>query len=175
MTHTDDHSTPDRDADVEAQAKVAELVGEARVALVTTIAADGSLLSRPLAVLDSEEGFNGELWFFTPDPSPKTEQVREHHQVNVGIQIDDAYCSISGTAEVSRDQAKIDQLWNRHAAAWFTDGRDDPAVALLHVRATSAQYWTVDSPKLVAMAKYAKAIVTGDTPDIGESRSVELG
>ena len=164
----------DHDADTEAQAKVAELVGKARVALVTTTTADGSLTSRPLAVLASEDDFNGELFFFTPDPSPKTEQVRDHHQVNVGIQVDDSYCSISGTAEITRDQAKIDELWNVHAAAGFDQGRDDPAVALLHVRATSAQYWTVDSPKLVAAAKYAKALVTGEQPDIGENRTVEL-
>ncbi|MBA3529851.1 MAG: pyridoxamine 5'-phosphate oxidase family protein [Propionibacteriaceae bacterium] len=152
--------------------KVSKLIEGARIALVTTVGPEGQLFSRPLAMPDRE--FDGELWFFTQDPSSKTEQVAANDQVNVALQVDNGYVSIAGTATVSRDQAMIDELWNRHAAAWFEEGREDPAVALLRVKADSAEYWTVDSPKLVAAIKYAKAIVTGGQPDVGDNVSVNL-
>jgi general stress protein 26 len=110
----------------------------------------------------------------TPDPSSKTEEVRVNDQVNVAMQIGNDFLSIAGTASVSRDQTMIDELWNRYAEAWFEGGRDDPAVALLCVHADSAEYWKMDDPKPVALIKYAKAIVTGQQPDLGENRAVDL-
>lgn len=39
--------------------------------------------------------------------------------------------------------------------ACFEDGRDDPAVALIQVYVESAELQSTDSPKIIAMAKYA--------------------
>jgi general stress protein 26 len=152
--------------------RVGELIAKARFAFVTTIGEDGRLLSRPLAVLDRE--FDGDIYFFTMAPSPKTEQIAADSHVNVSLQSGDDYLSIAGTASVTRDQALIDELWNAHAAAWFEQGREDPSVALLKVHAESAEYWTMDSPKPVALLKYAKAIITGEQPDVATNRSLEL-
>lgn len=156
----------------EDQQKVADLVEKAKVALVTTIAEDGSLVSRPLAVQQRE--FDGDLWFFTQDPSPKTDQVRAHEQVNVAVEAGNGWLSLSGTASVTKDAAKIEELWNTGAEAWFDEGRDDPAVALLKVHADTAEYWTANSPKVVVLAKYAKAAMTGGHPDIGDNAVVDL-
>ena len=153
-------------------AQLADLISDAKTALVTTVGPDGRLVSRPLAVLDRP--FDGDLWFLTPDPSAKTEQVRTNDQVNVAMQIGNDYLSIAGTGSVSRDQTMIDELWNRYAEAWFEGGREDPAVALLRVHAESAEYWKMDDPKPVALIKYAKALVTGQQPDVGENRTVDL-
>jgi general stress protein 26 len=153
--------------------KIAALVDKARVAHVTTVTTDGRLVSRPLAVTDRP--FDGDLYFFTADPSSKTDQVRANDQVNVALQVgSDGFLSIAGTAEVSRDQQIIDELWNRYAEAWFENGRSDPAVALLRVHADSAEYWTIEDPKAVVLLKYAKAMVTREQPDIAENRSVNL-
>ena len=152
--------------------QVGELISKARFAFVTTSAPDGRLLSRPLAVL--ERDFDGDLYFFTMDPSSKTDQVAADNNVNVSMQCGDDYLSIAGTATVTRDQALIDELWNPHAEAWFEQGREDPSVALLKVHADSAEYWTMDSPKPVALIKYAKAMITGEQPDVASNRSVDL-
>ncbi len=152
--------------------RVGELIAKARFAFVTSSATDGRLLSRPLAIQERE--FDGDLYFFTMAPSAKTEQVAADSHVNVSLQSGDDYLSIAGTASVTRDQAMIDELWNAHAAAWFEQGREDPSVALLKVHAESAEYWTMDSPKPVALLKYAKAIITGEQPDVATNRSVEL-
>lgn len=151
---------------------IATIVQKAKVAMVTTVAEDGSLVSRPLAMQDRV--FDGELWFFTEDPSPKTGQVQADPHVNVAVESGNDYVSLSGTATVSRDRTMIEGLWNRHAEAWFENGIDDPMVALLHVKVDSAEYWTFDSPKVVAVAKYAAALVTGNQPDVGENETVEI-
>jgi len=41
------------------------------VAMLTTVASDGSLRSRPMVTPDAD--FDGELWFFTRYNSPKSE------------------------------------------------------------------------------------------------------
>lgn len=159
--------------DEEARSKVAELVEAAKIASVTTVTPDGRLVSRPLAVQHGGP-FDGDLWFFTADPSNKTAQVEANAQVNVAFQADNGYVSISGTATVSHDQAMIDELWNRGAEAWFEGGQDDPNVALLQVRAESAEYWTMDRPMAVTLLKYAKAKLTGERPDVGDNEAVDL-
>ena len=153
--------------------KIAALVEKARVAHVTTLTEDGRLVSRPLAVLDRP--FDGDLYFFTQDPSSKTDQVRDNDQVNLAMQVgNDGFLSIAGSATISRDQAIIDELWNKYAEAWFEQGREDPTVALLKVQADSAEYWTVDDPKALVLLKYAKAIVKGEQPDIADNAAVDL-
>ncbi|CAA9292612.1 MAG: hypothetical protein AVDCRST_MAG48-656 [uncultured Friedmanniella sp.] len=162
----------EQDSTGEQQAKVAELVAKSRIALVTTVAESGKLVSRPLAV--QHRAFDGELWFFTQEPSHKTEQVARNPQVNVAFSSGDGWVSVSGTASVTKDQSTIDAFWNSHAEAWFDGGRHDPAVALLKVEADSAEYWSVEDPKLVTAVKYAKARLTGQQPDLGENHAVEL-
>jgi general stress protein 26 len=152
--------------------KVTKLIEAARIALVTTVSEEGQLVSRPLAM--QERAFDGILYFFTQDPSPKTEQVAKHDQVNVALQVDNGWVSIAGTATVSKDRAIIDELWSAHAEAWFENGKDDDTVALLRVQADTAEYWTMESPKVVSAIKYAKAILTGSRPDVGDNATIEL-
>ena len=153
-------------------AKVAELASKARTALLTTVDADGRLVSRPLGMQDRE--FDGDLWFFTQDPSPKVDDIVGNQNVNVAFESSDGWVSIAGSAEISRDPAMIDELWNKYAEAWFEGGRQDPTVALVKVTAHSAEYWAIDEPKPVQLLKVAKALVTGDTPDVGESHTVQF-
>ena len=73
---------------VEEIEQVSKLIEGAKIAVVTTVSEDGQLVSRPLAMQQRE--FDGTLWFFTQDPSPKTDQVAANDQVNVGLQVDEA-------------------------------------------------------------------------------------
>jgi general stress protein 26 len=152
--------------------RLSALIDKARIGIITTINADGHLVSRPMAVQQRE--FDGDLWFFTEDPSHKTAEVRAHPQVNVALQSGKGWVSLSGEAQVVQDPAKIDELWDTGAEAWFTEGRNDPKVALLQVVAHTAEYWASDEPKPVVLFKYAKAAVTGGRPNVGEARTVEL-
>ena len=152
--------------------KIAELAKKARVAVLTTIDSSGQLVSRPLAMQDTE--FTGELWFFTQDPSPKVDDITAHDSVNVSFESGNGWVSIAGTASISHDQAKIDELWNKYAEAWFEKGREDPTIALIRVDATTAEFWSADEPRGVTLLRMVGALVTGGTPDVPDSTTVEL-
>ncbi|MBN9240454.1 MAG: hypothetical protein BGO97_12130 [Micrococcales bacterium 70-64] len=149
-----------------------DIIKATRFATVTTRTRDGDLVSRPLAVLPHD--FDGTVWFFTQDPSPKTDDIAGDPHVNVAYADGASVVSLSGTARVDRDQARIDQFWNPWAEAWFEGGRQDPSVALLRVDATSAEFWHIDKPAVVRGFEVVKALITKSAPDVGESRTVEL-
>jgi general stress protein 26 len=152
--------------------RIGTLIHKARTALLTTVDEHGRLVSRPMVAQERE--FDGDLWFFTEDPSHKTAEVRANPEVNVALESGKGWLSLSGRAEVVRDPARIDELWSASAQAWFEHGREDPAVALLKVTAHSAEYWTSDEPRPVVLLKYARAAARGGHPHVGSSRTVDL-
>ena len=87
------------------QAKVAELIKDARIAMLTTVSADGSLVSRPMGVQDVD--FDGDLWFFAEEGSHKVHEVEGGSPANAAFADSTAWVSVSGRAEVVRDRAKI--------------------------------------------------------------------
>jgi general stress protein 26 len=153
-------------------ATIADLIKASKVALLTTQTAGGDLHSRPLATQEAE--FDGDLWFFTRDPSPKIADIRAHPSVNVAYDTGKGYLSIAGIAELVHDRERVDALWTPAMEAWFPAGKDDPEVALLLVHANSAEFWASHEPGIVTAFKIARAAVTHRQPDVGENRSVEL-
>jgi len=161
-----------RHATEEDHETIKRIVKAAKIGLLTTVSDAGHLHSRPLAAQDVE--FDGDLWFFTQDPSDKVRDIAGNPQVNVAFDSGKGYLSIAGAAEVVHDRAKIDEYWSQMVAAWFPDGKDDPTVALIKVHAESAEYWSQDDPGVVAAFKIVKTALTGGQPDVGTNRSVEL-
>ena len=154
--------------------KVAELIKDIRFAMLTTVARDGQLRSRPMTMLEQE--FDGDLWFFVGASSPQVAEMRADDQVNLSFANpdDNAYVSISGTAQITRDRAKIEELWKPVYKAWFPDGKDDADLAVLKVTTTQAEYWDSPNGKIVQAIGFAKALVTGERPNVGESEKVSL-
>lgn len=148
--------------DTAATQKVAELVDDARIGMLTTMTASGQHVSRPMALQEAE--FDGDLWFFTYDDADKVAQVRAHPEVNVGFQGENAWTSVSGTAEVLHDRARAERLWSAPLEVWFPDGLDTPGLALLKVHAHTAEYWESSSSRVKKVLGGVRAAVTGD-PD----------
>ena len=140
---------------------LAKLIKGVRVAMLTTVEADGYLRSRPMATQETE--FDGTLWFFTWIDTAKVHEIERDHHVNVSYAnpSDQVYVSVSGTARVTRDPAKAKELWNPLHKAWFPKGLDDPNLGLLRVEIEKAEYWDSPSSTVVQLFGVAKAIVTG--------------
>ena len=153
--------------------QVAEVLDAGRIGILTTRSGHGRLVSRPLAIIDRE--FDGTVWFFTPDPSPKVDDIKAHSQVNVAVETGKGYLSLAGEASIVKDAATIDEFWTTAAEAWFDEGRDDPTVALIKVDVDSSEYWVSNEPKAVTMLKYAKAALTGGHPkNVADTGTVQL-
>lgn len=155
------HHSTDEGTD-EGTAKVAELVEQARIAMLTTMTSDGKHVSRPMALQEVE--FDGDLWFFCHDDSAKVAEVRTHPQVNVAFADpkNAAWTSLSGTATVVQDQAKARELWSPALEVWFPDGLETPTLALLKVDVDTAEYWESSSSRVRRLVGSIRAAVTGD-------------
>jgi general stress protein 26 len=151
--------------------KLWSLIKAAKFAMLVTDD-DGQLRGRPMVA--NQDGFDGTLWFFTRASSHKVAEVRKDDRVCVTYADPNKqdYVSFSGKATLVHDRAEIDKRWSSAAGAWFPQGKDDPDVALIKVTVDQAEYWDAPSSKVVRVLGYAKAKVTGSTPDFGENRRV---
>ena len=158
----------------EGMAKIAELIKFIRICMMTTAAGDGSFDSRPMATQKTE--FDGTLWFLTRNESGKVSEIKNDDHIGLMYSDpgDSSYVAIKGRAQVGRDQAKIHELWNPMYKAWFPEGEEDPAITVLKVEVSEAQYWKASSSKLVMGVKYLAAAVTGGKVDVGEQGKVTV-
>ncbi|SSC21449.1 FMN-binding protein [Klenkia terrae] len=152
--------------------KVAELLSDQRLAMLTTHAADGTLTSRPMALQEVE--FDGDLWFFAARDSRKVTHLTADPQVNVAAGSGGSWISLTGRAAVVTDEAKKKELWNSGVAAWFPDGPDDDEIVLIRVEGDSAEYWDTPGGRIATALSFAKAKVTGEPYSGGDNEKVEL-
>jgi general stress protein 26 len=133
--------------------KLRKLIKGIPVAMLTTSAADGSLRSRPMAA--QADDYDGELWFLTRYHSPKSEEIQENQKVNVSYASpkNERFVSVSGTATLVRDPAKVKELWRGKYKAWFPEGKKDPELALLKVSVDRAEYWDGSDARMVDLSR----------------------
>jgi general stress protein 26 len=142
--------------------------------MLTSLTEDGVLHSRPMRLQDKE--FDGDLWFMTKADSGKVHEIETNPQVCVSFARPDKqdYISVSGTAELVRDRAKIEEFWSPIYISFFPDGKDDPDLALIKVSAEQAEYWDSPTSPVVYAAGFLKATLTGKQLNVGEHEKVKL-
>ena len=125
-------------------AKLAELIRDIRVAMMTTFPRGGKPHARPMYTQElSAEHFDGTLWFMTDAESLKVAEL----ETNPGVLMTYAapnknrYVVVTGEARSEHNPEKARELWNIHAKGWFPNGPEDPNLALIRVAVTSAEYW----------------------------------
>lgn len=130
-------------------------------------------VSRPMALQQFET--DGTLWFFTSSETEKTDEMLENPQVNASYASPNKsdYVSVSGTATILKDRAKIEELWNPFVNAWF-EGPDDPKLVLVRVDLESAEYWSSEGGKLAQLFQMASIALTGKDPIKTENETVTL-
>jgi general stress protein 26 len=151
-----------------------ELIDDIEIALMTTRRADGSLVSRPMATQARAEG--SDLWFVTNAETAKIDELETDPNVNLAYYKNGTYefVSVSGIARLSRDPARIRQLYSPDWRAWFGDeggarngGPEDPRLVLVLVEAHSATYLKAKHGKVVTLFNVVKGAVTGERPNVG--------
>ena len=164
----------DQTSPAEARKKVFELIKDVQVSMMGTYAPEGFMHARPMVarVLEAD----GDLWFFTSRSSHVVDEVRADPRVllTYAEPKDQHYVSVSGTGTVVDDKAKAKELWSEPMRTWFPKGVDDPDLILIKVDAERAQYWDAPSSTVVYAYGYAKARLTGERPDPGESGKARL-
>ena len=142
-------------------------------------AAGRAPVSRPMQTQDRSDG--ADLWFVTNIESNKLDELATDPHVNLAYYRDRTkeWVSVSGTARITQDRAKIHELYSPEWRAWFGDeggardgGPDDPRIALVLVDAHSVTYMKKDQPAPVVLFELVKGMVTGKQPDVGSVREV---
>ena len=174
MSQPNEDETYKHDAD--AQKKLRELAKSIDFAMLTTVDDDGTLRSRPMSTNGHVE-FDGDLWFFTYGSSHKVHEIERQPQVNVAFSDpkSQTYISITGTAALVTDKAKIKELFKPQLMAWFPKGTDTPDIALLKVSATKAEYWDAPSGFVATAVGLVKSLTTGTPPaQMGDHEKIAL-
>lgn len=154
---------------------LAELVDGIEVAMFTTVARDGRLVSRPLRT--QSIGEDGDLWFVTDRESHKSDEIEANPQVNVSYASPSAntYVSIAGSATLVFDKARLHEFWSPGLSVFYPEGEDDPRLCLLRVEMESVEYWDSPSGFLGSALYMAMAAITGDPGALSDNERVELG
>lgn len=153
--------------------KVAEIIKDIRICMLTTHDDDGHLVSRPMAVQETE--FDGDLWFVTDGSAHKVDQIRHGAEVNVAFSSRDTWLSVAGEAELVRDATKAQELWNPALEAWFPDGPTTPGLTLVKIHADTAEYWDTPGAGVQTLLSYVRSKTTGQRSTSGENEVVDLG
>jgi general stress protein 26 len=150
-----------------------ELLEGIDFAMLVTMAGN-KLRSRPMSTQEMDE--NGDLWFFTSDETHKVDEIQADNRVLVAYSQPDenTYVSVFGRCEISKDRAKMEELWNPAHKAWFPEGLDDPHLTLLKVAVEEVEYWDSPNSKLVEIAGFVKALVTGQEAEGGDYGKIKI-
>ena len=153
--------------------KLKDKIKDIRIAMMTTQEADGDFHARPMSThaLDAD----GTMWFFTYENSNKVAEIRKNNRIALGFSDpgSEVYVSTSGYAEVVKDKAKINELWDDFLKTWFPNGKDDPTITLLKVTTHAGEYWDRPGGKMMTLFEMAKGALTGQPDQSG--RNEKLG
>lgn len=154
--------------------KLREMIKDIDLCMLTTVDESNDLHSRPMST-NGDVDESGNIWFFTSSNSHKASEIERNPNVNVSFIDSDQqhYISVSGTAELVRDKAKIKDLWKPVLKAWFPDGPDQPDVALLKVNIKKAEYWDTPSSTVAQAISFVSAIFSGKQVELGENKKLD--
>lgn len=156
-----------------------ELIEGIEIAMMTTRRPDGYLVSRPMATQKRENG--SDLWFWTSTETHKLDELEFDPHVNIAFLKPGGqeWVSVSGTARLSKDRAKIQELYQLDWKAWIGDeggardgGPGDPRIVLIFVDAHTVVYQKKDRPLPAVLFDMVKGIVTGEPAKSGDLRHV---
>ena len=149
-----------------AIAKIKEVVEKAQTCFFCTgISSAGSIGTRPMNVRQVDE--EGNLWFLSAEDSHKNEDLAQDPSVKLYFQGSphSDFLQLSGRATISRDKAKIKELWEPVIRTWFTEGGDDPRITVIKVVPLEGYYWDNKHGNAVAGVKMMIGAMIGKTLD----------
>lgn len=131
----------------------------------TAVSAGGSGATRPMSVQDVDD--QGNLWFLSAKDSHKNREIARQPDVRLFFQGSGhaGFLALTGTATISTDKKKIEELWEPIVKTWFTGGKDDPRITVIRVKPTGGYYWDNKHGALIAGAKMLVGAATGKTLD----------
>ncbi len=111
------------------------------------------------------------FWFLTAAGTDLADAVQSGPKEAIYLLADNSkglFAQVKGTLALSHDRAKLEELWNPVAAAWYEEGIDDPDLRMLSLTLSGGEVWITPTSGIQFMFKIAKANLTGEQPDMGD-------
>ncbi len=131
----------------------------------TNISTGRAFSTRPMTAQEIDD--EGNIWFLSAEDSKHIAEIKADAHVQLlfqGSEYSD-YLNIYGTASVSKDKQRIEELWNPMYKTWFTEGKDDPRITVLKVRPLEGYYWDTKHNMAVGFFKRMVGAAIGKTLD----------
>ncbi|KAI0435262.1 bli-3 [Xylaria sp. FL1042] len=148
--------------------------------MTTRDQSSGKLVSRCMAVAAKEH--NGvDYLFFTNTESHKTDELKSDPHVNIAfLDASGQWASVAGTAAIETDRSVVKKYYSPTLKAWMGDlgdgkhdgSENDPRIAVIRVKMTTATYAITDRTILGRVAEVAKGMVTGEQANVNKIREV---
>lgn len=139
---------------------------EGMSSLMMTTSPTGTLsqaTARPMSV--AKVGADCTVYFLT---SAETTQIADLEEEQFGMctgQTTTQHLSLLGTFNVTRDRARIDELWSKMAEAWFPKGPSDPRIRVIEFHPSTAEFWDMSGAKGISyFIDVAKSWITKEPP-----------
>lgn len=131
----------------------------------TALASGASSGARPMSVQQVDD--HGNLWFLSADDSHKNAELEANPSVRLYFQGSphSDFMLLDGRATISRDKAKIKELWQFVIKTWFTEGVDDPRITVIKVTPQGGYYWDTKHGNAIAGVKMMVGAALGKTMD----------
>lgn len=159
--------------------KFYETIDSIETAMMTTRRSDGHFHARAMA--NQKRAAGADLWFVCKDGSAKLSDLANDSHIGLTYYRDSnrEWVSVSGIAIISRDRAKIRELYAPDWKMWFDDEGDprdgtpdDPRMVLIGVTVHAAEFLEINKSKPVLLYELVKGWATGTEPELGEMHTI---
>lgn len=153
--------------------KIKDIVDKAKTCFFCTSVMTGSN-TRPMSV--QQVDVEGNLWFLSADDSHKNLELVQDPTVKLYFQgsAHSDFLQLDGIATISKDRAKIEELWQFVIGTWFTQGIDDPRITVIKVKPTAGHYWDNKHGNAVAGIKILIGAALHKTMDDSIEGKIEI-
>ncbi len=156
--------------------KIQDVIKDVKFAMMSTVNSKGDVHAWPMTTSETSLGAK-EIWFIGDKTSDVVKDIQDNSKIGLSYASEDEknYVSVSANAELSSDQAKLDELWSPVYNAFFEHGKEDPNVQLIKVVPHGVECWLSGSSTVNMFKMAAAALQDGKTAeDMGEQFSVAL-
>ncbi len=158
----------------EAVSKIKELADKSTCFFCSNIKTGIPFSTRPMQVQQIDD--EGNFYFLFANDSHTYKEIQSDpfvHMLFKGSDHSD-FLNIYGIASANADKAKIAELWDPLMKTWFTEGQDDPRIAVLKVEPSEGYYWDNKHGNAVAFVKMVVGAALGKTLDDSIEGKMEL-
>ena len=127
--------------------QISEAMRKIDFTMLTTVASDGGLASRPMSN-NQDVDYDGDSYFFSLGDTDTVREIEANPRVGLTLHGNSGilgkpplFIAAAGTAEIIRDKAAFKEHWTKDIERWAKDGIDTPGLVMIQVKAVRVHYW----------------------------------